>query len=129
MVSLAMRFRSPLRSLMAGVCCMLASTVAAKDLHPGVIGEDYRVTVQTHESPWDAIGHVNIAGYRTIRRCSGVLVRPNVVLTAAHCLLDPRTLRGVAADRVHFLLGVHGGEWKAHSMAKCFIFPETDQRR
>jgi len=103
--------------------------VAAEDLRPGVIGEDNRVTVQTDQSPWDAIGHVNIAGYRTVSKCSGVLIRPNVVLTAAHCLLDPRTRREVSADRVHFLLGVNGGEWKAHSMAKCLLFPQTDQRR
>src|SRR5262245_63655194 len=113
MILLAIRLRSPLRSLMTGVCCMLASMVAARSLRPGVIGEDNRVTVQTDQSPWDAIGHVNIAGYRTIRKCSGVLIRPNVVLTAAHCLLDPRTRRGVSADRVHFLLGVHRSEWKA----------------
>jgi hypothetical protein len=42
-----------------------------QDLHPGIIGEDNRVRLDDREPRWDAIGHVNIGGFRTARRCTG----------------------------------------------------------
>ncbi len=38
----------------------------------------------------DAVGRLNAAGYRTTEMCSGALVAPDRVVTAAHCVLDPR---------------------------------------
>ena len=98
------------------------SIAGAKELHPGIIGEDDRITIRADTSPWDAIGHVNVAGYRTISKCSGILIAPTAVLTAAHCLVDTREMAPVPPDRVHFLQAVHGGTWKGQSVAKCILF-------
>src|SRR6476469_6749130 len=70
----------------------------AKELHPGVIGQDDRIAIRADGSPWDAIGHVNVSGYRTISKCSGILIGPTAVLTAAHCLMDTRKMAPVPPD-------------------------------
>lgn len=35
---------------------------------------------------WQAIGRVNLAGYKSRRSCTGTLIAPDLVLTAAHCV-------------------------------------------
>lgn len=36
-----------------------------------------------------AVGRLNSAGYNRLEMCSGSLIAPDLVLTAAHCVLDP----------------------------------------
>jgi protease YdgD len=72
--------------------------------------------------PWGAIGQVNIAGYRTRIECTGSLIASNVVITAAHCVMDPWHQRPLPADEIHFLAGVRKSKWLAHSTAKCLHF-------
>lgn len=93
--------------------------VSARDRSPGIIGEDDRVLVKEDGAPWDAIGQVNISGYRKRGMCTGTLIGPDRVVTAAHCLIDPRTQAVYAASRIHFLAGVRGSDHKGHSTAKC----------
>ena len=49
---------------------------------------DRRVAVDPGASPWNAIAKVqtNIGAH-----CTGALIAPSVVLTAAHCLYNSRT--------------------------------------
>lgn len=57
-----------------------------------VIGADDRVPVLTRAYPWSAIGRIEAAkadgsGYT----CTGTLIGTDIVLTNAHCLMDPTT--------------------------------------
>jgi protease YdgD len=53
--------------------------------------------VQDH-AQWQAVGRVNAAGYRSREMCTGTLIAPDTVLTAAHCVSGNDGLGPVAQD-------------------------------
>ncbi len=113
----------PLASL--GILLVTAGLPASgDDLLPGIIGEDDRVLLEQQGPPWDAVGQVNIGGYRTSGQCTGTLVAPDVVITAAHCVVNSATGRAFPLNDIHFLAGVRSSENKGHSTAECLHFPE-----
>jgi protease YdgD len=107
--------------LLCGTAALIGSATS-EELHPGIIGEDNRQLVEGDGPPWDQIGHVNVQGYRTLLRCTGILVRPNVVLTAAHCVIDRWKGTPISVDRIHFLRKIRGSHFEDHSRAKCLHF-------
>ena len=62
---------------------------SARDPQSGIIGDDDRRAIEELSGPWSAIGQVNTTGYRRTSRCTGSLVATNLVITAAHCVMDP----------------------------------------
>jgi protease YdgD len=54
------------------------------------------------------------------QRCTGTLIAPDRVLTAAHCLTAPRRDQLVQPGSVHFLLGYAAGQFRAHRRVVAF---------
>lgn len=109
-----------------GLLFLLAAPAAAQETRraspgamlPGVGAADPRSRVDRNAAPWRAIGRVQteVGG-----RCTGVLIAPDRVLTAAHCLVGPRSERFVQPGSVHFLLGYHLGEWVAAARVRSYL--------
>lgn len=95
---------------------------AARGAEPGVIGADDRVPLVETGPPWTAVGQVNIGGYRRVGLCTGTLVAPDLVITAAHCLVDRHTGRVHPARHVHFVTAVDRGAFGEHATARCVRF-------
>jgi protease YdgD len=112
------------RWLLHGLCVaiLLSASSLGNELHANIFGDDDRVLVQQHGAPWDAIGQVNIGGYRSVGQCSGTLVAPDIVITAAHCVVDAWKAAPVPLHDIHFLPGLRGGSYLAHATAKCLHF-------
>jgi protease YdgD len=108
----------------AGVSFLLASVCAFAQSPPrDVSGDGDRRVIQELSPPWGSVGQVNVAGYRRRIECTGSLIASNVVLTAAHCVMDPWHRKPFPVDEIHFLAGVRGSKWLGHSTARCLHFP------
>lgn len=60
---------------------------------------------------WDAVGRLDLGGSGF---CTGALIAPNLVLTAAHCLYDKQTGRRIDHSDVEFLAGWRNGRASAY---------------
>ncbi|MCU0886938.1 MAG: trypsin-like peptidase domain-containing protein [Rubritepida sp.] len=95
---------------------------------PGLGSNDPRMTVPVNEPPWNSIGRLQT---ETGGRCTGTLIAPDTVLTAAHCLFAPGG--GFVQPRsVHFLLGYERARATARRRAVSFrtgLPPQAGQQR
>jgi V8-like Glu-specific endopeptidase len=69
--------------------------------------------------PASAIGVVAVAHFNVAGQCTGTLVAPKLVLTAAHCLLNGTEY--ITPGNVHFLAGMDKGTPASSSAAERFI--------
>ncbi|MBK1636200.1 trypsin-like serine peptidase [Rhodovulum adriaticum] len=73
---------------------------------------------------WAAIGRVNVAGFGSGGTCTGTLIAPDLVMTAAHCLYAVKGIARAAPGQVHFLAGWLKGSYAAHRTAeRIYIHP------
>ncbi|MBV9968286.1 MAG: trypsin-like serine protease [Alphaproteobacteria bacterium] len=100
----------------------VGSALAQDALHyPGVRETDQRVIVDPGEPPWNAIAKIqtNVGG-----RCTGVLIAPTIVLTAAHCLYNRLTHALLQPVSLHVLLGYQRGAYRWHRLVTRYKIGE-----
>ena len=81
-------------------------------------GTDHRIGMTPDAWPWVSIGRVNvIRGLGQRSYCTGALIGPRQVLTAAHCLFDTRLDTWVKPHQLHFVAGQSlDGKFEGHSV-------------
>ncbi|CAA7627805.1 putative protease ydgD [Candidatus Terasakiella magnetica] len=105
---------------------LTASTARAdkfdRELHGIKGGEDQRLRMNAKEFPWSAAGRFNNGqgGH-----CSGILIGPRLVATAAHCLWNKRTQRPMPASAFTFVAGFDRGEYLRASKVRA-LHPSPD---
>jgi V8-like Glu-specific endopeptidase len=72
-----------------------------------------------------AVGRINVSGLRRRILCTGTLIAPDLVLTAAHCLFNRQTGEFYKSERIHFVPGWHLGEYYGHGRAAT-LAPHPD---
>lgn len=73
---------------------------------------------------WAAVGRIDLGSHGF---CSGTLIAPDVVLTAAHCLYDEATGEPYRPSDLMFLAGWRDGRAEA-SRAGAMVLPHPDYR-
>lgn len=100
---------------------------ALPPLRPGLGDHAVRQVADPEKLPWSAVGRVQteVGG-----RCTGFLIAPAVVETAAHCLWISATRHYVQPEHIHFLRAYQKGQFSAHSrVARFLISPSFDPEK
>ncbi len=97
---------------------MRFALIAAIVLHaaPALAEESALVSLQTANDSkgWNAVGRLDLGKHGF---CSGALIAPDLVLTAAHCLYDKTTGARIEARDIEFLAGLRNGRAEAYRKA------------
>nr|WP_274705643.1 trypsin-like serine protease [Salipiger pentaromativorans] len=73
---------------------------------------------------WEAVGRLELAGKAF---CTGALIAPDLVLTAAHCLYDAASGAPIPVDEIQFLAGWRNGRAAAYRrVRRAMAHPEYD---
>ena len=117
------QFPRPGGRLLACVSVLLALVIAPSTAQPALAKGELKV-IDSTDYPWHSIGRVNRAGYKSVSSCTGTLIAPNLVLTAAHCIVNLKTKKKLPADEVLFIAGVRRDKYAARLEAECLLVPD-----
>ncbi|MCU0828200.1 MAG: trypsin-like serine protease [Tabrizicola sp.] len=101
--------------LLAAVICVVGQAVAQ---------DSEVVALQTADDSrgWDAVGKLILGGRGF---CTGALIEPQLVLTAAHCLYDRQTGVQMRPEEIEFQAGWRNGRAVAYrSVARAITHPD-----
>lgn len=106
---------------------VLTSVAHAKSRVVGIIGIDSRRILTEDDAFYHAIGRVNVARFARKSTCTGTLIAPNQVVTAAHCVHSSRTGILAKPDTIHFVAGKRKDKHVAHStVAEVKLLPDFE---
>lgn len=93
---------------------LCAAGLALLGLQPafGETGTGLRALITANDTKgWEAVGRLDVgsSGF-----CTGALIAPDVVLTAAHCLFNPESHQRVSDSDIEFLAGFRNGRATAY---------------
>ena len=110
----ALALAAALLATRAGLQQAASARVIPRSVLPGLGPGAARVTVDADRPPWRGVVRVQT---EVGQHCSGALVGPRLVLTAAHCLFGRGTGRLVRPGSVHVLVGYSHGDYAGHARA------------
>jgi V8-like Glu-specific endopeptidase len=115
-----------MRPMLVGIVTFLIS-VTANELAkshdaPPSYNQHYGEIADPTVWPISAVGVVTVALFSRITYCTGTLVAPKLVLTAAHCLFNGKLL--VSSGNVRFVAGLNKGVPAVHADAKRLVVPQ-----
>jgi protease YdgD len=84
-------------------------------------GPDQRELVDMRDAPWRAVGKVIASAGALRNMCTGSLIDPDRVLTAAHCLYNFRAHEYFAPAATQFLLGYAGDKFVGAARGVSFV--------